>query len=294
MRKKRSFARKALVLLFLTIAVFGVHYFKNNPMPQNDVGSLKTHSTHAIMLNLQSKKVLFSKSSNQKTYPASLTKIMTCILAIEKLPNLNKHILLPADIFIDLNKQHASMAGFAPNEKAKAIDLLYGTMLPSGAEAATALANEVSGSQEDFVDLMNLKAKDLGMNHTHFANPTGMYDANHYTTVKDLSVLLQYALKNQTFREIFTTERYSTAPTNINPSGITFTSTLFQNMESPEFDGGEIIGGKTGYTDEAGLCLASLAKKGDSEYILITTGAVGDHQTEQYNITDAKKIYSDY
>ena len=294
MRKLRSFARKMLLLLFILIVIFGIHHFKNNPMTQDDIGNLQIHSTHAILLNLQNGKVLFSKSSNQKTYPASLTKIMTSILAIEKLPDLNKRILLPADIFNELNKQNASMAGFLPNEKVKAIDLLYGTMLPSGAEAATALANETAGSQADFVDLMNQKAKDLGMNHTHFVNATGMYDANHYTTVKDMSVLLQYALKNQTFRKIFITERYSTAPTNKNPSGITFTSTLFQNMKSPEFDGGKIIGGKTGYTDEAGLCLASLAKKGNSEYILITTGAVGNHQTEQYNITDAKNVYSKY
>jgi D-alanyl-D-alanine carboxypeptidase (penicillin-binding protein 5/6) len=104
-------------------------------------------------------------------------------------------------------------------------------------------------------------------------------------------VLLEYALKNETFRRIFTSEIYTTSPSSAHPDGITMYSTMFKNLDKNQLENGEIIGGKTGYTSEAGLCLASLAKLDDKEYILVTAGADGNHKTEQYNITDAITIY---
>lgn len=142
------------------------------------------------------------------------------------------------------------------------------------------------------MELMNQKAEELGMKKTHFANATGLHNENHYTTVKDLAILLCNALKNDTFREIFTTFRYSIPPTNKHPGGITFYSTMYKRLGDQKIIDGEILGGKTGYTDKAGLCLASLAKVGELEYILITTGAKGDHHTEQYNIIDAIAVYN--
>lgn len=129
------------------------------------------------------------------------------------------------------------------------------------------------------------------MNRTHFANPTGLQDKNHYTPVKDLSVLLSYALQKKTFRDIFTSSRHSTASTNKHPNGITLNSTLFQNLKDQTIPGGEILGGKTGYTEEAGLCLASLARKDGREYILVTAGAKEDHKYEQFDIDDAREVY---
>ena len=184
------------------------------------------------------------------------------------------------------------MAGFQPGEEVRAIDLLYGAMLPSGAECCITLADHIAGSDHSFVKLMNKKAADLGMKNTHFENATGLHNENHYTTVKDLAILLSNALQNDTFREIFTTFRHSTPPTNKHPGGITFYSTMYERLGSQNIIDGEILGGKTGYTDKAGLCLASLAKVGKYEYILITTGAKGDHHSKQYNIIDAIAVYS--
>ncbi len=130
------------------------------------------------------------------------------------------------------------------------------------------------------------------MDNTHFENAKGLHDENHYTTVKDLAVLLCYALQNDIFREIFTSSRHSTQPTNKHPGGITFYNTMFAELNNQKIIGGEILGGKTGYTNEAGLCLASLAKVGRQEYILISAGAKGDHDSEQYNITDALAVYN--
>lgn len=254
-----------------------------------DTGDL--HSAYAILVRLSDKTVLMQKQGNERIYPASLTKMMTAVVAIENIPDLQKKIELSSSIFQPLYKADASMAGFLPGEKVPAIDLLYGALLPSGAECCIGLADEISGSEESFVKKMNQKADQLGMSSTHFTNSTGLQNENHYSTVKDLSLLLDYALQNQTFREIFTSSRHPTAATNKHPDGITFTSTLSQNLKDQTLPGGEILGGKTGFTDEAGLCLASLAQIGGKEYILVTAGAEGDHKTEPYDIDDAREVY---
>lgn len=259
----------------------------------NPVVTDKLHSPNAILICLDDHTILMQKKGDQKIYPASLTKIMTETIAIENLPDLQKKITLPAPMFQELYKANASMAGFVPNEKVKAADLLYGVMLPSGAECCIGLADHIAGSEQGFVEKMNQKAEQLGMKNTHFTNCTGLHDKNHYTTVKDLSVLLCYALQNETFRDVFTSSRYSTSPTNKHPEGVTFQSTMFKSIENPVIGGGKILGGKTGFTDEAGLCLASLAESNHKKYVLVTAGAKGDHQSEQYNIDDAYEVYND-
>jgi len=265
---------------------------KGEPDPSVSISLDKLNSPNAILIRLKDHAILMEKNSEEKIYPASLTKIMTAIVAIENLPDLNEEITLTNSVFRGLYEADASMAGFAPGERVKAIDLLYGAMLPSGAEASIGLADRIAGSEQNFVKMMNQKAAELGMKHTHFANATGLQNENHYTTVKDLAILLTYALQNDTFREIFTSSRHLTDPTNKHPRGITLYSTMFKELNNPKLMDGEILGGKTGYTDEAGLCLASLAKVGKQEYVLITAGANGNHHTEQYNITDALAVYN--
>ncbi|MGN7402628.1 D-alanyl-D-alanine carboxypeptidase family protein [Cytobacillus praedii] len=312
MRKnKRTYSTVWIIIFLIVLTIFFIpdekfdgliqdmlnNYTKENPVESNStIDSNETinsdlYSQNAILINLDEEKILMEKHSEEIIFPASLTKIMTTLVAIENLEDLQKRILLPESMFSDLYTANASMAGFLPNEKAAAIDLLYGAMLPSGAEASIGLANEIAGSEAAFVQLMNEKAKQIGMKDTHFTNATGLHHRNHYSSVKDFSVLLEYALKNQTFRTIFTAERYSTSPSNLHPDGITFKSSMFKNLNSANLMGEEIIGGKTGYTEQAGLCLASIAEINGREYLLITAGANGNHQTEQYNITDAIEVY---
>ena len=265
---------------------------KIEPDPSVPISPDKLKSPNAILIRLKDHTILMQKNSEEKIYPASLTKMMTAIVAIEELPDLKEEIKLTNSTFQGLYETDASMAGFQPGEQVRAIDLLYGVMLPSGAECCIGLADQIAGSEQNFVKLMNQKAADLGMKNTHFENATGLHNENHYTTVKDLAILLSYALQNDTFREIFTSSRHSTQPTNKHPDGITFNSTMFEELNNQNIIGGEILGGKTGYTDEAGLCLASLAKVGNQVYILISAGAKGDHHSEQYDITDALAVYS--
>ena len=157
-----------------------------------------------------------------------MTKIMTVIVAIENLDDLDQEITLTQEMFQGLYEQDATQAGFQPGETVRAIDLLYGAMLPSGAECCIALADTVGGSRDGFVELMNKKAQRIGMNGTHFCDTTGLHDPDHYSTVRDIAVLLRYALRNDTFREIIESPRHSTGVTNIHPSGITYYSTMFK------------------------------------------------------------------
>ncbi len=300
----------AMALICKSVAMFAAEFPQLNKIPSQrpiqpfdnainpavTVSADRLYSPHAILVSVNDHTVLLQKSSETRIYPASLTKMMTTLVAIENLPNLQKEIKISDSVFQELYNTDATMAGFQPGEKVSAIDLLYGVMLPSGAECCIVLADHISGSEAGFVELMNQKAADLGMSMTHYSNATGLHDKNHYTTVRDLSVLLKYALQNDTFKRIFCTSRYTTKPTRQHPDGITFHSTMFEKVNTSgtacSINEGRLLGGKTGYTEEAGLCLASYAVKGGKEYILITAGAKGNHKTEQYNIKDAFMVYN--
>ena len=274
------------------VVVFVLVYKIEFGHPTVSISLDRLNSPNAILISLKDHTKLLKKNSEARIYPASLTKIMTAIVAIENLPDLKEEIKLTNSTFRGLYEADASMAGFQPDEQVRAIDLLYGVILPSGAECCMGLANTIAGSEQSFVKKMNQKAAELGMKNTHFENVTGLQNENHYTTVEDLAILLYYALKNHTFREIFTSSRHSTSPTNKHTDGITFNSTMFEKLNNKNIIGGEILGGKTGYTSAAGLCLASLSKIDNQEYVLVTAGAKGDSHSEQFNITDAIVVYS--
>ena len=248
-------------------------------------------SPEAVLMDADSGEMLAAKNADASIYPASMTKVMTALLVLEANPDLDTPVTLPEDIFPELRAEDASMAGFRPGETATVRDLLYGVLLPSGAECCETLAREVSGSEEAFVELMNQKAAELGMASTNFCNPTGLHDPEHVSTVRDMARLTEAALQNETFRKLFTTERYTVPATNCHPQGFTMHSTLLSQLDGTELHRGRILGGKTGYTGEAGLCLASLAEVKGREYILVTAGAGGDHSTAPYHIEDAVTVY---
>lgn len=249
------------------------------------------HSPYAVLMQEKGGKVIGEINAEERIYPASMTKIMTAIVALEELDSLDQEITLSQEMFADLYAQDAMQAGFQPGETVKARDLLYGVLLPSGAECCIGLANAIAGSEEGFVKLMNKKAEKLGMDGTHFCDSTGLHDPEHYSTARDIAVLLKYSLGNQDFRAIIESARHSTPGTNIHEGGITYYSTLLKNLPDPSVTGGQILGGKTGFTNEAGLCLASFAEIEGKEYILVTAGAQGA-AGEQYHIEDARTVYN--
>ena len=259
----------------------------------SEIAQLDTlNSPYAVLMDASTGEVLAEQNADMQMYPASMTKILTAVTAMESVNSLDEIVTMPYEIYATLYEEGASMAGFEAGEQASVRQLLYGVILPSGAECCIALADLIDGSESAFVQRMNEKAQALGMSSTHFVTCTGLHDAQHYSTVRDIAVLLQYALQSSDFREIFTAHSYSVAPTAQHPEGFTFYSTMFQSLGDASVTGGEILGGKTGYTEEAGLCLASLAQVNGREYILVTAGAPGSHDTEPLHTIDAKAVYN--
>lgn len=255
--------------------------------------TLSIGSEHAVLINLNDNLVVFSKAADEKTYPASITKVMSALVAIEHMDRLDEKVVLTKDMFEGLYEAEASLAGFEVGNTVTIEDLLYGTLLASGAEAVNGLAYKTAGSVPSFVKLMNKKAKQLGMNHTNFTNPTGLHDDNHYTTCNDLAKLLQAAIKNKDFYKIFCAKKYQTSKINKNSKGLIFKSTLSRQIQSLNYKADYIKGGKTGFTPEAGMCLASVAKNKKDAYLLITTQN-GHDNLEPYNVMDAIKVYDYY
>ena len=263
----------------------------NSVLPTIDLSGIT--STHAVMERLSDGAVCADKGSTESIYPASMTKMMTAILAIENIPDLSQTYTFDGSEFDTAYANGATTVGYQAGDTAKFNDILYGIMLPSGADCCYAVANAVSGGESAFVDLMNQKAQELGMSGTHVSNCVGLQAEDHYTTCADLATLLKYALQNDTFRVIFTSSVYTTDPTEDYPTGITMSSTMFMALANSTLDNGATIeGGKTGFTDEAGHCLASLARAQDgTEYILVTAGAAGG-VNDMPNVDDAITVYS--
>lgn len=247
--------------------------------------NLNIDSKYAIMYNMDTNEVLYEYNSNEITSIASLTKIMTCIVAIENIENLDTRVTLGMDVFYGLVEAQASVAGFKYGDNVSYRDLLMGAMLPSGADATRALAINIAGSEEAFVKLMNAKAKELNLSNTNFVNTTGLEATGHYSTVQDIATLLIYSLKNDTFKEIYTTREYITT------NNLKFSSTLKKISNGYTIDVSHIQGSKTGYTDEAGLCMSSVANYNNVNYLLVTAGA-DYHGNTPRQLLDAIKIYS--
>lgn len=245
-----------------------------------------------LLIDLSENRVICEKNSTERVRIASLTKIMTAIVALENLDDYDETYTFDRDIIEYLTSENSAVAGFEAGEEVKAIDLLYAAMLPSGGDGAMGIAALVGGSQEEFVEMMNEKATSLGMSRTHFTNATGFDDDDNYSCAYDVSLMFEYALKNEKFREMIATEKYITSPTNEHPDGLTFVSTVYRGFESNDIEFEGLQGGKTGYTGDAGLCLATFAELEGSEYILITLGAGDGSNYPQFHFLDAEKLYS--
>lgn len=251
-------------------------------LPIINIKALDIYSENAVLYNMNEDTILYEKNSDEKVKVASLTKIMTTIIALEDIDDIKEKIEMPQEAFDGLEGYVVS--GIKPYEKITYEDLLYGTMLPSAADCANALAIKNSGNIDKFVELMNQKAQELNMTNTHFSNPVGIDDDN-YSTVKDIAILLKYALKNEEFYKIFTTKEYTTT------NNIKLISTIIEKSEPYGINVTNILGSKTGFTDDAGNCLASIAKINNVKYLLITTNASIE---KSYHIMDAVNLYDYY
>lgn len=278
--------RKLLILVLCILSLMGGF------MPAS-AEELDLYSDYYYMVDMDNGQVILDQGSQDLIYPASMTKMMTLIVALENIENVEERILLDEAVFDGLYEANASMAGFYLNETVTLEDCLYGLFLPSGAETTRAIAFYVADSEENFVRLMNEKANELGMLDTHYVNTTGLHDNDHVTTLQDLAKLLSYCLENEEFRKIFSTRKYTAYSGSMHQKGIVWQSTTFKNLDRVgynELDESDIVGGKTGYTIPAGLCLASVGEKDGRRYMLITAHAPSG--SIPYHALDAANTYS--
>jgi D-alanyl-D-alanine carboxypeptidase (penicillin-binding protein 5/6) len=260
----------------------------------------------AILIEASSGEVVFEKNADEIMYPASTTKIMTALIAIQKM----EHDVLPEDVTISANAANqpgdASLVPVSQGEVVKMEDLIVAMLLRSGNDAAVALAEHVGGSESAFVDMMNDYALFLGCKNTHFANPHGYHDPDHYTTARDMAMIARAAMDVETFREAVSTVEYKMPITDFHPTRNLTTNDLFINGldEKNRYYFPEAIGVKTGYHSEAQSCFVGAALRDGVELISVVlyssdkgryedTRRLMEYGFKQFESTTPMEIYSE-
>ena len=250
-------------------------------------------SSHAILVDESTDTIIASKGAKERINPASMTKVLTVLVAAEHITEeqLDDTFTMTIDITDYSYVNDCSNVGFLVDEKVTVKDLFYGTILPSGGDAAVGLATYVAGSHEAFVDLMNQKLEALGLADTaHFTNCVGLYDSNHYCTLYDMAVIMKAALQNDLCREVLRTKVYTTEPTTEHPEGLIISNWFLRRIEDKDTCG-EVLGAKTGFVAESGSCAVSYQKsENGTPYICATAGSTSSWRC----IYDHVEIYTKY
>lgn len=253
----------------------------------------------AILVDADTNEIVAGYNYEKKIYPASLTKILTLLVAAENIQDMDATYKFTSDDIDPLIEDNASRAGFEAGETVTMEDLLYSAILVSGTDGTTGLANAVAGSEEKFVELMNAKIQELGLTGTNFVNASGLHNKNHYSTAIDIAVLTKAAMDNETCRKVLTTTSYTTSKTKQHKDGIELTSIIAQRIEGYYIDcdgdgeaddGISIEGGKTGFTDEAKYTLSTVLDDNGHTYICVTTKS----KDELKSVEDQIAIYEKY
>ncbi len=228
-------------------------------------------STYAVLINAKTGEIVASKDGSVRIYPASMTKILTVLVAAEHVTDLDDKFKIDISITDYAYSHDCSAVGFSRDETVTVRDLMYGTILPSGGDAALALAEYVAGSHDKFVDMMNDKLKELGLSDTaHFTNCVGIYDDDHYCTLSDMAMIMKAAVENDLAKEILKTHIYTTSQTPEHPEGIEISNWFLRRIEDKD-TGGEVVCAKTGFVKESGCCGASYEITDSGNYYICVT-----------------------
>lgn len=252
---------------------------------------LELYSEHAILIDLETNTVIAEKDPDAKIYPASMTKVMTALVACEQITDWNATFTMTQAIIDPLFLSDATMAGFVNGEEVSMTDLVYGALLPSGAEATEALAQTIAGSTEGFVALMNEKAAELGLTNTHFVNDSGLHDENHYTTVREMAVILEAAMANERCRAALSAVSYTSAPTTQNPEGVAMINKFLYRIGQYELGDAVVEGAKTGFTSQAMNCCASFGIAANGKPVVCVTAHAW---TGDFCVEDHVALYTTY
>lgn len=245
---------------------------------RHGIGAPNISAGSAIVIDAEDGKTLYEKNADKKAYPASTTKIMTAMLTLETLDKLESPIEQKVKIPQEAVGIEGSSIYLAPDEEVRIIDLLYGMMLRSGNDAATALAIIIGGDTEHFAEMMNARAKEIGCTGTNFLNPSGLYDDNHYTTVRDMAMISREAMKNDIFREIAAAGDYSAQRESDK-----YNYFYNKNKTVHQYEGGNGI--KIGYTKASGRTLVASAERDGRQLICVVMNAP-DWFNDAYNLMD--------
>lgn len=255
----------------------------------------KTYSDSILMVNLDSDTVVFEKDADSKRYPASLTKIMTYIIVAENVKDFdNTRVEVKQEILDELLNTGSSLSGleYHVGDKMTVTDLLYCLMVASGNDAALVLADYVGdGNVKAFVELMNKKAAELGCKQTHFVNPHGLHDDNHYTTARDMYLITSYAMTMPKFTEVTSTATYYCEGDDY---PIVTTNYMIDANRGGEYYYMYATGVKTGTTDEAGRCLVSTALYDGYSYMVVSLHSPYDYEndvTDYYTMIESADLY---
>ncbi len=265
--------KRSILCLLLSILLIPAHvHAEPADSTEFDLKSLAEDAVFLANIEDPTNAILgLERNADAKRYPASTTKIMTCIVALEE--GDPDELVTVSKRACNLSEKNSKM-GLKPNERFSLIDLLYGLMLPSGNDAAIAIAEHIGGSISGFADLMNVKASDLGMTHSHFTNPHGLHNDNHYSTARDMAVLSAYAMQNETFRTIVSSVEYKAHSEDGREITLYSSNRLLRDASAKTYTPYSAlydfaIGIKTGDTHLAGKCLVAAARRNDTTYLLV-------------------------
>ena len=257
-------------------------------------------SKRAALADMQTGDIVASRKADERMYPASMTKVMTLIVVVENLPredSLKTELTVSTEVYEAMKKAGSSGIGMEAGEKMTVESMLYALMLRSDGIAASELARYIAGSEEDFVELMNQKAYKMGLENTHFENPTGLYHKDHYSSCRDIATIMAYAMKMSLCRRILMTQSYSAPFTTA--AGESKNYFLYHNLIVTQFDKVKpnqpksvtVVAGKTGFTDESKYCLVTYAESADGHgYVAVTAEA----DSYESCIRDYLTIYNTY
>jgi len=252
----------------------------------------KPNAESAIVIDAKSGDAIFAMNSDRKVFPAGTSNIMTAMIVLES-TKLTDICTVSEAALANVSYDQPQL-GMLPGETFTVEQLLYAIIMNSNNDAANTLALTVCGTLEDFVQKMNDKAVELGMTGTHFANPTGWHDENHYTTAADMAKLAQYAMKNPTFREIVLTQKYVFPASNMRSKEKTILSTnhLVSRYKYPYHYYPNATGIKSGNSTNAGYCLVASAEKGQLSLISVVMNCPNENANEgAYSFTDTKAMF---
>ncbi len=227
-------------------------------------------SQTAVLMDLDTGQVLYSKDMKRRIYPASTTKVLTALVVLEN--SRPYEVVTVNQSAVDSITWNSSHIALTEGEQFTVDSGLYALMLPSANDAANALAEHIAGSQEVFADMMNARARDIGALDTHFTNAHGLHDDNHYTTAYDMALITRYAMQNDLFQTYFGTARYTMPPTNKNHER-PFTNYQYQLVQETGYYNPSVVGGKVGYTEEAQHTMTTVARRGDRTLVCTVMGS---------------------